>query len=100
LEWARWITETNSSQAGLLARVTVNRIWQNCFGIGLVSTPENLGLSGAKPTHPELLEWLASEFVRGDWKQKPLLKTILMSETFRQRSLPSAEGMARDQSNR
>jgi hypothetical protein len=100
LAWARWITETNSSQAGLLARVTVNRIWQNCFGIGLVSTPENLGLSGAKPTHPELLEWLASEFVHGDWKQKPLLKTILMSGTFRQRSLPAAEGMAGDPSNR
>jgi hypothetical protein len=100
LALARWITETNSSQAGLLARVTVNRIWQNCFGVGIVSTPENLGLSGAKPSHPELLEWLASEFVHGNWKQKPLLKTILLSQTFRQRSLPNAEGMARDQSNR
>ncbi|MDB6040717.1 MAG: Protein of unknown function (DUF1553)/Protein of unknown function (DUF1549)/Planctomycete [Verrucomicrobiales bacterium] len=100
LAWARWITETNSPQSGLLARVTVNRIWQNCFGTGLVSTPENLGLSGAKPAHPELLEWVASEFVRGDWKQKPLLKTILMSGTFRQRSLPTTEGMARDLSNR
>ncbi len=100
LAWAHWITEANSPQAGLLARVTVNRIWQNCFGVGLVSTPENLGLSGAKPTHPDLLEWLASEFVRSGWKQKALLKSILCSETFRQRSLPNSEGLNRDPSNR
>lgn len=99
LAWARWITETNSPQAALLARVTVNRIWQNCFGVGLVSTPENLGLSGARPTHPELLEWLAGDFARSGWKQKRLLKMILTSTTFRQRSLPNAAGVARDPAN-
>jgi hypothetical protein len=100
LAWAQWLTESNSPQAALLARVTVNRIWQNCFGTGLVSTPENLGVSGARPTHPELLESLASDFVRSGWKQKSLVKNILVSATFRQRSLPHAEGLARDPSNR
>ena len=100
LAWARWITEPGSVQAALLARVTVNRIWQNCFGTGIVSTSDNLGVSGSKPTHPELLEFLASGFVRDGWKQKALLKSILCSATFRQHSLPDREGIARDPSDR
>jgi hypothetical protein len=100
LAWARWITEPGSVQAALLARVTVNRIWQNCFGTGIVSTPDNLGFSGSKPTHPELLEFLASGFAGDGWRQKALLKSILCSATFRQHSLPDREGIARDPSDR
>ena len=99
LAWARWITETNAPQSALLARVTVNRLWQNVFGVGIVSTPENLGISGAKPTNPELLEYLAADFVRSGWRQKTLLKSILMSKAFRQSSAPNAKGMAVDPSN-
>jgi hypothetical protein len=97
---AIWLTEKDSPQAGLLARVTVNRIWQNCFAVGIVSTPENLGLSGAKPTHPELLEWLASDFVKSGWSRKALLRTILNSATFRQTSAPNAAGSKVDGDDR
>src|SRR5262249_38269426 len=62
LALAQWLTQPNSRASGLMARVTVNRLWQHLFGEGLVTTPENFGLSGTPPTHPELLEWLSSEF--------------------------------------
>ncbi len=96
LAWAKWITEPGSTQAALLARVTVNRIWQQHFGTGLVATPDNLGLSGARPTHPELLEWLAAEFVASGWNVKSLHTLILESATFRQSSAPRASGLKRD----
>jgi hypothetical protein len=73
----------------LLARVQVNRLWQHAFGQGLVPTPENLGRSGEPPTHPELLEWLSSEFVRGGWHVKPLLKLLMTSTAYRQTSRPA-----------
>jgi hypothetical protein len=97
--WAHWLTETNSPQSALLARVTVNRLWQSCFGVGLVSTPDNLGLSGARPSHPELLEWLAADFTQNGWSQKATLRRILLSKTSRQSSLPNPRGMAADPSN-
>jgi hypothetical protein len=100
LAFAQWLTEKDSRQAALLARVTVNRIWQNCFGVGIVSTPENLGLSGAKPTHPELLEWLASDFVKSGWSRKALLRDILNSQTFRQASEANPRALAKDADNR
>lgn len=97
--WARWITEPESIQSALLARVTVNRMWQHCFEIGLVSTPDNLGLSGAKPSHPELLDWLARQFIDSGWSSKSILRHILLSSTFRQSSRPQERGLAEDPSN-
>jgi mono/diheme cytochrome c family protein len=83
LDLARWLVDP---QHPLTARVTVNRFWQHLFGEGLVPTPENFGISGLPPTHPELLDWLASELVQGGWSRKALLKTILLSSTYRQAS--------------
>src|SRR5262249_42872262 len=68
----------------LLARVTVNRIWQHLFGQGIVATPDNFGRLGERPTHPELLEWLSSEFVRGGWRVKPLIRLMMVSTAYRQ----------------
>jgi len=83
---SRWLTKRDTRAAGLVARVVVNRVWQHLTGVGIVSTSENLGMSGDAPTHPELLDWLAAEFVRNGWRFKPLIKTIMMSSTYRQAS--------------
>ena len=81
---ARWLT-TGASQ--LTARVAVNRLWQQCFGAGLVRTPADFGTQGDPPTHPELLEWLASEYRDGGWDTKHMLQLIATSETYRQSSV-------------
>ena len=80
---ARWIT---SPRHPLLARVLVNRVWQHHFGTGLVATPGNLGRSGAAPSHPDLLDWLAAELISNDWSLKSIHRLILCSSTFRQSS--------------
>ena len=80
---AEWIT---SPQNPLTARVMVNRIWQGHFGAGLVATPSDFGRNGMKPTHPELLDWLAAEFIRSGWNVKHLHRLILNSATYRQSS--------------
>ncbi|MCC6231618.1 MAG: DUF1553 domain-containing protein [Verrucomicrobiales bacterium] len=97
--WAEWLTQPGSRQSALLARVTVNRIWQHYFGVGIVATPENLGRSGAVPSHPELLEWLAGEFVRSGWDQKVVHRHILRSAVFQQSSRADAASWERDPSN-
>ena len=84
---ADWIA---SPQNPLTARIMVNRIWQGHFGAGLVQTPSDFGRSGIKPTHPELLDWLASEFVRAGWSVKHMHRLIVLSATYRQSS--STEG--------
>ena len=94
---ARWLVDP---QNPLMARVTVNRLWQMLFGEGLVRTPENLGTQGERPTHPELLDWLAIEFVESGWDVKSLLKTIAMSATYRQESKRAGDGMREDPTNR
>ncbi|MFZ9853511.1 MAG: DUF1549 and DUF1553 domain-containing protein [Limisphaerales bacterium] len=99
LAWVRWLTEAGSPQAALLARVTVNRIWQAHFGEGLVSTPDNLGLSGALPNRPELLEALSGAFIDSGWSLKALHRLILQSATFRQSSIPTPETLSRDPGN-
>ncbi len=81
LQLARWIIDKKNP---LTARVLVNRIWQHHFGAGLVRTPNNFGFRGDLPTHPGLLDWLASEIVRGGWRMKPIHKQLLMSRTYRQ----------------
>jgi Protein of unknown function (DUF1553)/Protein of unknown function (DUF1549) len=89
--FARWLTAPGSRASALLARVMVNRVWQHLFGQGLVPTPENFGTSGEPPTHPELLEWLSSEFLSNGWRIKPLIRLILCSTTYQQASHYTAE---------
>ncbi|REK19620.1 MAG: DUF1553 domain-containing protein [Planctomycetota bacterium] len=79
LQLARWITDPENP---LTARVMVNRIWQHHFGEGLVRTPDNFGVMGEEPTHPELLDWLASELVEGGWRLKRLHKMIMLSSAY------------------
>ena len=93
---ARWLTAPDHP---LLARVTVNRFWQSLFGQGLVKTSDDFGTQGDRPQFPELLDWLAGEFVRSGWDVKALLKTIVLSETYQQRSFSTPEQMADDPEN-
>ena len=97
LALARWLVDPANP---LTARVTVNRFWQMLFGSGLVQTPENLGTQGERPSHPELLDWLAVEFVESGWDVKSLLKTIVTSSTYRQESKGSMEAVRKDPENR
>jgi hypothetical protein len=80
---AEWITAPDNP---LTWRVLANRVWQHHFGTGLVATPSNFGVSGAAPTHPELLDWLARQLIENGGRLKPLHKTVLMSATYRQSS--------------
>ncbi len=86
LALADWIASPDNL---LTARVMVNRVWHGHFGTGLVETPSDFGRMGMKPSHPELLDWLAAEFIRGGWSVKHLHRIILMSETYRQSSVIS-----------
>jgi hypothetical protein len=83
MKLAQWIVDPANP---LTARVMVNRIWNYHFGRGIVSTPNDFGRMGSRPSHPELLDWLANQFVDGGWKMKPLHRVILMSNTYRQSS--------------
>jgi hypothetical protein len=90
---AEWI---GAPENPLTWRVMVNRVWQHHFGAGLVITPSNFGFSGARPTHPELLDWLAGQFIASGGKLKPLHKLMLMSATYRQQSGLVVRALARD----
>ena len=94
---AAWLTER---QHPLTARVAVNRLWQVLFGEGLVRTPEDFGSQGELPTHPQLLDWLAIDFIDNGWNVKRLLKQLVMSSTYRQSSQPRIDLEARDPENR
>lgn len=94
---ARWLT---SPENPLTARVFVNHLWQLCFGTGLVKTAEDFGLQGERPSHPELLDWLAVECVESGWNVKHLLKLMVMSSTYRQSSRVEESLQARDPENR
>ncbi len=93
LAFAKWVTQPDSRAAALLARVTVNRWWQHHFGTGIVATADNLGYSGASPSHPELLDLLAGELIRQNWSAKGIHRMILHSAVYRQssRPVPTAE---------
>jgi hypothetical protein len=93
---AQWLT---SPEHPLFARVTVNRLWQGLFGHGLVKTAGDFGSQGSVPENPELLDWLALEFRRNGWDVKALLRTIVMSKTYQQRSIAGAKTMADDPEN-
>ncbi len=81
---ANWITDTEYGAGQLLARVIVNRLWQHHFGHGIVATPSDFGFKGEPPTHPELLDWLASQLIDNGWSLKYIQKLILTSATYRQ----------------
>lgn len=94
---AQWLLQADNP---LTARVAVNRIWAQLFGTGLVLTEEDFGTQGAIPSHPELLDWLAVEFRAGGWSLKKLLKTIVLSKTYRQSSVVKQEHLDVDPRNR
>ncbi|OYW24445.1 MAG: hypothetical protein B7Z55_02160 [Planctomycetales bacterium 12-60-4] len=96
-ELARWITSPDNP---LTARVMVNRIWQHHFGMGLVETANDFGWNGTPPSHPELLDWLANEFVRSGWSVKHIQRLIVLSSTYRQSSKIDPNAAARDRDNR
>ena len=94
---AEWIA---SPANPLTARVEVNRLWERCFGIGIVATTDDFGTRADFPSHPQLLDWMATEFVRLHWDVKAMLKEILMSATYRQSSASTAEAINADPNNR
>lgn len=94
---ADWIASENNP---FTARVMVNRIWHYHFGKGLVETPSDFGAMGVRPSHPELLDWLALSFMENDWKPKSLHRQILLSKTYRQSSTPRADALRVDASSR
>ncbi len=97
LAFAEWLVRKDNP---LTPRVTVNRMWQELFGTGLVRTSNDFGTQGEKPSHPELLDWLASEFVQSGWNRKHLLRLIVTSATYRQASLARPNLRERDPENR
>lgn len=95
-KFAAWLTDPKNP---LPARVMANRVWHLHFGQGIVSTPNDFGIAGAKPTHPELLDWLASRFIESGWSIKSLHRLIVNSATYRQASAPNAAAAAIDAGN-
>lgn len=95
--FARWIASADNP---LTTRVLVNRLWQHHFGIGLVGTPSDFGRNGEQPTHPQLLDWLAGQFMRDGWQLKPLHRMIVLSATYRQASRIDPAAQSVDRQNR
>jgi hypothetical protein len=93
---AQWLVDSHNP---LVGRVTMNRTWAVFFGRGLVTTPEDFGTQGERPTHPELLDWLATEFIAQQWRMKAMHRLIVTSATYRQASTGSAELLRRDPLN-
>ncbi|MBX3732134.1 MAG: DUF1549 domain-containing protein [Verrucomicrobiae bacterium] len=96
---AAWMTDLDDGAGALLARVIVNRLWQHHFGTGIVSTPNDFGVQGARPTHPALLDWLAGQLVRGGWRLKPIHRLLVLSDAYRQSSHPVATAFEADPEN-
>lgn len=96
LAFAKWLTRPDHP---LTARVMVNRIWMHHFGRGIVTTPDNFGKTGSPPSHPELLDWLAIEFVQRGWSIKAMHRLMMTSATYRQSSAVTEEQLTRDPDN-
>ena len=96
---AQWLTDTEAGAGQMVARVIVNRLWQHHFGRGIVATPSDFGAQGDKPTHPELLDWLAGELIRDGWKLKPLHKLMMTSAAYRQGAQTDEARRAADPGN-
>ncbi len=97
VELAKWLIDRKNP---LTARVAVNRLWQQCFGVGLVESSENFGAQGTLPTHPQLLDWLACELMDSDWDLVHVQRLILTSQAFARSSAISRTSQARDSANR
>jgi Protein of unknown function (DUF1549)/Protein of unknown function (DUF1553)/Planctomycete cytochrome C len=97
---ADWLTNVDAGAGPLLARVIANRLWQHHFGRGIVATPNDFGLQGEAPTHPELLDHLAQELIRGGWKLKPLHRQIMLSAAYMQAGDIPPEALKLDPTNR
>jgi hypothetical protein len=97
LDLARWLVSPDDP---LTARVAVNRLWTQLFGTGLVETEEDFGTQGELPSHPELLDWLATEYIRLGWDTKAMLKLLLTSQTYRQSAKVTLEKLTKDPHNR
>ena len=94
---AKWLVDRNNP---LTARVTVNRLWQNIFGTGLVKTSEDFGIMGSQPSHPKLLDWLAVEFIDSGWNVKHMVKLMLTSKAYKQNSVTSKLALKKDPDNK
>lgn len=96
---AKWITDENQGAGHLLARVIVNRLWQHHFGVGIVATPSDFGQQGMRPTHPELLDYLAGQLIASGWQLKPIHRLIMTSSTYRQSGQVNEAGLRLDPEN-
>jgi hypothetical protein len=97
---AAWLTDVEDGGGALAARVIVNRLWAQHFGRGIVATPNDFGAQGDPPSHPELLEWLASELIRNEWRLKPIHRLLMTSATYLQSADPAADGSTKDPDNK
>lgn len=97
---AQWMTDVDHGAGPLLARMIVNRLWQHHFGEGIVGTPNDFGAQGDRPTHPELLDYLATELIKGGWKLKPIHKLIMQSATYQQGNNVTEKNQTIDPSNK
>ena len=96
---AHWLTDADNGAGNLLARVIVNRLWQHHFGRGIVATPNDFGAQGEKPTHPELLDWLANDLITHGWQLKRLHKLMMTSAVYMQDAQSTPEREAIDPHN-
>ncbi|MEX1222956.1 MAG: DUF1549 and DUF1553 domain-containing protein, partial [Pirellulales bacterium] len=94
---AEWLTDSRNP---LTARVFVNRLWQHLLGVGLVASSDNFGVSGERPSHPELLDWLAADCIDNGWSRKQVIRTIVLSRTYQLAAQPSPRNDAADPENR
>jgi hypothetical protein len=99
LSLSNWITDTEYGAGHLLARVIVNRLWQHHMGQGIVATPNDFGKQGKKPTHPELLDWLAIELIKNGWRMKSIHKLIMQSSAYRENTKLNAQNVKIDPDN-